>query len=67
MNTHNNSVLASLLGLVSMSMCELLSCLTSAVVMKQLQIAKKKKETNQNLFRIMNKINQSVSRWKAGY
>lgn len=26
-----------------------------------------KKETNQNLFRIMKKINQSVSRWKGGY
>lgn len=44
MNTHNDSVLASLLGLVSMSMCELLSCLTSAVVMKQLQIAKQNKK-----------------------
>lgn len=27
---------------------------------------KKKKETNQNLFRIMKKINQSVSHWKDG-
>lgn len=69
LNTHSNSVLASLLGLVSMSMCELLSCLTSAVVMKQLQIARKKKkeETNQNLFRIMNKINNSVSHLEDVY